>query len=430
MLYLHWTADIPSYTIECGSKSARMALLSGDTLSYIIAHEYIADAYELLGENDSVISICRKMTNILNQTGNTGVACRGFMTKMAKIYLNRHDYKKAGLLINEIDRGGVLNFADTTEIKNTAIYNDLKGRYYEGIGKLDSARIYYMKMAGSRFANCRLAAYKGMTSVCKKEGKISHALAYSEKYNSLNDSVNIIKTKADIAKLQSIYDYNHAVQKLEKAEQESVKLRFTIILILAIILIAGYTATRIYKRRVKRAKESIYKQNLEYNRLLSRYVEVQKDYESIKNDIKALKNAKEEELSQLQKTIDEYNECKPKPEEWDKIRSIYTSEFIIKMHSTALHGKELTQDEMTSLEHYIKYNLPKLYKIFTENQDNLTDKEKEVLLLTGVKFLPSEISTLINITPQRVTNIRTVLNQKLFKAKGAKSFTRNVLSVR
>ncbi|MDO4190016.1 MAG: hypothetical protein Q4D29_13615 [Lachnospiraceae bacterium] len=164
--------------------------------------------------------------------------------------------------------------------------------------------------------------------------------------------------------------------------------------------------------------------------MLSRYVEVQKDYESIKNDIKALKNAKEEELSQLQKTIDEYNECKPKPEEWDKIRSIYTSEFIIKMHSTALHGKELTQDEMTSLEHYIKYNLPKLYKIFTENQDNLTDKEKEVLLLTGVKFLPSEISTLINITPQRVTNIRTVLNQKLFKAKGAKSFTRNVLSVR
>ena len=72
----------------------------------------------------------------------------------------------------------------------------------------------------------------------------------------------------------------------------------------------------------------------------------------------------------------------------------------------------------------------------TQNQDfyayimrcseQLTKQELMVLVFSCLELTPSEIRVLMDITPQRTTNIRTNINTKLFNTKNSKTLVRNV----
>lgn len=54
-------------------------------------------------------------------------------------------------------------------------------------------------------------------------------------------------------------------------------------------------------------------------------------------------------------------------------------------------------------------------------RDNLTQIEANVFLFTRLHFTPSEIGNLLELSPQRISNIRSCINKKIFKKNGTKS---------
>ena len=65
----------------------------------------------------------------------------------------------------------------------------------------------------------------------------------------------------------------------------------------------------------------------------------------------------------------------------------------------------------------------KLHRLLKEKTASLSEDEYMVCLLVRFNFIPSEISILLNLSSQTVTNIRTRLLKKLFgKMGGAKDF--------
>ena len=57
---------------------------------------------------------------------------------------------------------------------------------------------------------------------------------------------------------------------------------------------------------------------------------------------------------------------------------------------------------------------------FNDPTRKLTLQELEVCVLLRICFAPSEIAIIMNISMQRVTNIKAFINMKLFGVKGAR----------
>ena len=73
----------------------------------------------------------------------------------------------------------------------------------------------------------------------------------------------------------------------------------------------------------------------------------------------------------------------------------------------------------------IKKHLPQYYHALT-SQHLLTPQELRTCLLLRLGFSASDIVVLMDVTPQRVTNIKTKANRKLFDEKGAGSLDSNL----
>ena len=57
---------------------------------------------------------------------------------------------------------------------------------------------------------------------------------------------------------------------------------------------------------------------------------------------------------------------------------------------------------------------------------HLTEKEVNVCILIKLRFIPTEIATLLDLTRQRVSNIRRSINHKLFRKEVAKTLDSNI----
>jgi len=49
----------------------------------------------------------------------------------------------------------------------------------------------------------------------------------------------------------------------------------------------------------------------------------------------------------------------------------------------------------------------------------LTESERRVCMLIRLRFVPTEMAALMDVSVQQITNIRSRINSKLFRRKGA-----------
>jgi hypothetical protein len=74
----------------------------------------------------------------------------------------------------------------------------------------------------------------------------------------------------------------------------------------------------------------------------------------------------------------------------------------------------------------VEKSLPEFYQRLCQSRSELTEKEFRACLLMRLHFIPSEIAVLLEMTKQRVTNMRGVINRKLFQQIGAKTVDQNL----
>ena len=73
--------------------------------------------------------------------------------------------------------------------------------------------------------------------------------------------------------------------------------------------------------------------------------------------------------------------------------------------------------------------LPNFWNTINDVDYALTDKEKIVAILVKLRFLPSEITVLLNLSSQRVSNMRSFINKKMFRQSGSKSLDFNLRGI-
>lgn len=107
-------------------------------------------------------------------------------------------------------------------------------------------------------------------------------------------------------------------------------------------------------------------------------------------------------------------------------RSMAMHPSVAKARLLASRGQRLTvtewQDIMGALELYLK----DFYDNLLKEQEKLTEPEFKVCVMSRLHFVPSEVSTLLGLSQQRISNIRSTANLKLFQSRGASGFDEKI----
>ena len=120
-----------------------------------------------------------------------------------------------------------------------------------------------------------------------------------------------------------------------------------------------------------------------------------------------------------------YQEDKDAPEKWNIENMLLNADAVISLHRIASKGQTANEVNWYQLNQLISERDKNL--AISLNNLKLSEREEHVIMLIRLRFIPSEISVLMDISAQSVTNMRQRLMLKIFGDKGgARDFDRRI----
>ena len=78
------------------------------------------------------------------------------------------------------------------------------------------------------------------------------------------------------------------------------------------------------------------------------------------------------------------------------------------------------------LDGLVQRVFPHFYETLRQPDLQLTEKEIRLCILTRLNFIPTEVATLLGLTKQRVSNMRSQINDRLFHERGARNLDQHL----
>lgn len=239
-----------------------------------------------------------------------------------------------------------------------------------------------------------------------------------------NDSTNILKSSEEITRLQLVYNYNNIMRKnQEKMSEANERQLWLYIVILAgvILLFVLYLLYQKHQRVVQRRIQELTKR---YRRDLAFYLQLKREKDTLQNDHTALEST----MNELSRKLAEY--------EYEKNANLVNNDKGVKNSTIVKTLREVSlKDKVASKQQWIDLNcemcehLPLFVWKLNESSQPLTTQEQRVCYLARMEFTAQEIAPLMAVSRQRIINIFTVINSKLFGINSAKNFLQMIQSL-
>ena len=386
-----------------------------DTLMAIECYALQARAYKYLEQHDSVIDVTEKASFLFTKIGRkdrsvqvlghelSSLIKKGYLSKAKE---NIEKYERFSGYVN--DKGSV--------IPGFKIFYYVKGEYFLAINKIDSAEFLFRKeLRDGKDLNNQIAGCKGLQKVFERKAISDSIAKYANLGYILNDSAYSLSEMQNIQKLQASYNYNHQQFLAKQSRRDSERDRIIFMCFAAIILIVGGVAFAFYRSK-KLKKLAEYRQNLEALGAIQSELQVLCGEDG---DILALIAKKNEEISDLQYRISEYQKQKS-----DKERA--NLEDILSHAPITQHLYDLlkenpvqraSRNDVRQIANLINEQIPCFYRSLNASQI-LRPVEYEVCMLIRCHFKPSSIGKLLGLDEAYVSNIRRRILHKVYGIEG------------
>ena len=327
-----------------------------DTLQAIECYAQQAGGYDFLNNQDSVIAVCEKASQLFSDINRKDRASQMRGREISSL-VSKEQYERAKQCIDDYEVSSELFKSDRTITAGHEVYFYLKGEYYLALHKLDSAEYMFRKeLQKGTDLNNQIAGCKGLQEVFEQR-KIPDSIAkYANLGYILNDSAYSLSEMQNIQKLQASYNYNHkkllAEQKTREAERAWMILALAVSGVIIILLL--------FSKKYYLFKKAA----LDYR----------------------LKNA--EITRRLRKMAKSNPPLLPDFEDWKQLRAL------------------------------VEREIPDFPKIVNPDGHPLTDIEYDVCLMVRVHLMPIEIARLKKCAPSYVSNIRKSLLKRIFGKEG------------
>ena len=239
------------------------------------------------------------------------------------------------------------------------------------------------------------------------------------------DSANLQSPANEISRAQALRDYPE-LQRIVTEKSEEAQMAWNILwLSLASVGFAVILLYKEYRKQKRLLTENIRSANRKYTYILLQYYRTVEELNALKSNKQQFVQKKEEEIEQLRQVLASYREDTSTQSD-DLTPNLLQHDIVQRMHQYAYRLVSPSDQEWSDLLQTAAVFLPDFTNWLNANAKQLTTQEQVICLLIKLNFIPSEISALFGISKQRVTNIRSALNQKLFGERGCKTFDDNI----
>lgn len=227
---------------------------------------------------------------------------------------------------------------------------------------------------------------------------------------------------------QALYDYTESQRTVEEKTTEINRLRSLQVGLIAAFLVIMACIRYNKKQYEKEVNKQLQETNRKYVEAMELYIRKKEELEELKTDVQKFEANKRQEADQLSEVLSSYNE-NINMEVWNMEQQLVKHSVVQQLHRHSITLTEPTASEWADLNKAFCNLSPHFYQVVNDPQWQLTDREIKVCMLTRLLFIPSEIAILLNISKQRITNIRAQINLKMFKEKGTKHLDKNIGSI-
>lgn len=410
--------------IECYNAYSRYALKAGRMDAYVSGKEFAAIVICEKGDTLEYFNRMRECMQLYKDNGMPKEAATA-MHPLILALLQRQEYDSAHyyMQIYEKESGLFANNIPDSSYPSASYYYFSKGLYYEGIGKLDSAEHFYR---GLQKYGYNTEAYRGLLSVYAQRSNADSIHKYMKLYEfSMKKYLERRQTMA-VAQANSMYDYSRLKRTVAESKYRDERQQWTFwSTLLAVVAVALHTYIRIrHYRRKKEAEIIAHKDKIAemHNRLIAATEEL-KNIQSNTNDVV---NDKQEEICILAAKIAKYESLHTDEERKSIVETETMHErfngYILGQHK----GRNLTHDDWDELSSFFSRSHTRLYQLLCGS--HLSQQEMQASQLTFLGFSSKEAAILLNVSPQRISNLKALANEKMYGEKSAKSLYSNMTS--
>lgn len=379
-------------------------------------YKKMAQIYSNKGNSDSCWIYVMKSISVspMEKRGNIAVTnMRYLVAQKDTLNINRYKDCLLGLKEDQLSSQYAVDIALN------------KALYYEFIQKSDSAAYYYSKVAECNVIPLAAQEASGrLYTLCHQQGNDAEAWKYVRRYQQLTDSVMRATESQRVAQVENMYNYQlqqkQANDELSKSNT-SLKWALGVIVGLLLLMVSGFMAARVYKKRstrklqlsrqetedAKRQNECL---NIELESRLRENERIKKDNENLNQEtvelrksiveneakIEELKRMMEEGMAQVSRDSNAY--LQKMKDELNKLEG----ELGSNLWSESSHAVDMVYPQ---LEANLQKYFPDLDHIYTQ-----------IVYFSCMNFGVTRIGGLTGILPQSVVKRKNRMVEKIQKS--------------
>lgn len=218
-----------------------------------------------------------------------------------------------------------------------------------------------------------------------------------------------------------MYDYSENQRIAAEKSDEARKLWLALCVCFLLLTSLCILIYRHYRKRQADRTAA----NRKYTGLMLQYRQAMEELQEIRSNRQQFIQQKEQEIDKIRQMLAAY-QTHTHADHWELEQNLLQHDIVKRMHGHACKLTLPSDAEWKDLLDIVKKSLPEFYAGLSTFSGQLTDQEWKVCLLVKLNFIPSEMTVLLGLSKQRVTNIRSHLNQKLFGENGSRTFDANI----
>lgn len=428
-----------NYVQNCARKK-------NDTLLYVRSIELKARPFFLLKDTVSMLAVLQQSKQLYERF-NMYSQAKSSYPLIIDIHLSYNQLDKAKELMEEFEHESSFFDTDGNIIAGRESYYELKGLYYQKTNQLDSAEYYFRKLL--RYG-LETDAYRGLLSIYRSKKNSDSISLFSNLYESAIDEERDAEHVQIIHQISSMYNYQRFQRKAayEKNRSSMIEKRLLVSLTFLIVIFFLFIITynNLRRKNKEKAKEVQYyaeayaaaicdrdnfNRELEILREDSARLKTSEQHtleqmKSLRSNNALLIAQKEAEIVKLNKKISEYAERL-------KLFDVNKDDGSLGLLCEVFH-KKATRQRNISLPSNAEWI--KLIRLFSRYQplayakigrdQILSSYELRTCTLFLLGFSNNEVQSLLDVSPQRLSNIRFRINKKLFNDGSAATLPDNL----
>ena len=401
--------------ILCALDEARQAAIKAhDTLATIQCFVKKAMAYERLEKTDSMAAVGFVASCMYRDYGRDDMAAMA-LAWVIPFNVENGDYPLAARNIKEYESNSGLFDENNEILRGKEHYYYVKGRYYLGIGEIDTAESLFRKCmqaanleetekVGKENYNCMHAACKGLYEMYKNIGNPDSMAKYASLSEEYNDSLHARSYFENAQQLERMYDFNRKEKRARKTEIDNLKMKShlkSVLLCLTFIMISGSIAIFLLRKALRLKQEELKSNDMKQ---------------------KVTLEEKDQQLKQLNDEIRQLNDKMEEKVESDSLKETNQKLFNTEIYKEILEILKQTKnvisaEQWKTLERMYSREHPKYYA-FVNSAEKLSAIDRRMCWLIRLGLKPKDISAIMGMDKSNVSNARSRIYKKLFGEEG------------